>query len=1340
MKRIRWLAIVVLAALPLLLGGRGTASATPDCVNGPGGLAAYYFDGSKGTLNLSNGQPWVITLTDIDGSAVTGNQVYHLLVQDHGTGSGWETLPTQTHHGFYGAGGHLLQSDDKDWTVRSSHGFNPGDVSGTYDLRVVMSQRSDDKWDISPYFRLPGGNWTLFYDGTWTTATAFDLTQTRVAVGIDAGGDGTLCFTAPTANAVELTNVFVDDDWVGLPNGEEVLFPGDPNPHYIGLDAFAAIQDGIDNVAGSTINVAAGTYTEAATLPVGADLTIQGAGRDVTTWIAPADDPSRMHCLECQLQGYTGTTTLDISGFTFSVEDNTTSNSGIAILCNHAEQGPLYLSVHDNKFVETTTIADETANSMLLCHDRFAARSPDAPVKIYNNLDETTGGITMSNTRAFDIYDNTFDGGSDALYIGYGCPENTTIGDHHIYNNTFRNASSVYPGGPWPSILFSYYGSGTGMTFLPSTIENNFFEDNDAAIGYQMDSDITYPADVIRDNSFEDSNEYAVQVSGAYATTVDATGNWWGSDTGPTHGLNPGGAGDAVSDNVAYSPWLGIGTDTSGDPGFQPASPMTYIVGPDVCLALGCIQQAVNLASDGDTFRVKEGIYTEQVVVDGKNNLTIEDFGSPKPKVTVGPDARAPIIHVKNSSNVTVDGLEIDGAGNGASPCPPGGGPDTDQRFYGIRYSNSSGTVSDNEVHGIRYPTVCGSTVGVYAYQSSVEISGNTVYDFDKNGITANLAGSSTIEGNTVTGWGPSGAVAQNGIQIGFGATGTVEGNTVSDIYYTGDCWAGSGILVTSYAVWGYPPSSADVTGNTVSDAQVGIYYGEGSGEASGNTVSASAAGVGVPKFWGIIISDPADHAPSPFEEGAAPPAGGDVASTSAGVMNVVVSGSTLTGDGSAGSVGLEVSAGYGPEDVVLTASGNSVSNWGNGILVTKCTEDCDTGVLSSVVLGPDNEISGNDNGVFLDSVSGVIVSGNEIDHSLNRQGYAGAGVMLWGDNDNNHILNNVIHDNDRQGIFVGHDTLVSTGNIVSGNTIYDNGLYTNPNGPDASAYGIELWSADNNDITNNEVYGHDDWFYYPGFDFAQGIYLYESNDNVVTGNDLHHNNYGVGLWGPGRGDGTNLINFNSIAANTGFGVINYDALTVNAESNWWGACDGPSGAGPGSGDAVSAMVDFEPWDHRACDFDGDLLTDDAEMKIHFTEWQNPDTDGDGCADGEELLFTDPALGGLRDPKNPWDFYDVPVPTLGSGGTMGDRDGAISIVNDVLAVLEYSGTQENGPPNSVPRDYDDDIDGDTVKDGIAYDRSLGPMWSDAPDGAISIIGDVLLLLEQSGHSCQAPPP
>lgn len=57
-------------------------------------------------------------------------------------------------------------------------------------------------------------------------------------------------------------------------------------------------------------------------------------------------------------------------------------------------------------------------------------------------------------------------------------------------------------------------------------------------------------------------------------------------------------------------------------------------------------------------------------------------------------------------------------------------------------------------------------------------------------------------------------------------------------------------------------------------------------------------------------------------------------------------------------------------------------------------------------------------------------------------------------------------------------------------------------------------------------------------------------------------------------------VNDNSIFANGVAGLDNtLSGNPVDAELNWWGASDGPSGAGPGSGNAVvGAAVDFSPW------------------------------------------------------------------------------------------------------------------------------------------------------------------
>jgi parallel beta-helix repeat protein len=53
----------------------------------------------------------------------------------------------------------------------------------------------------------------------------------------------------------------------------------------------------------------------------------------------------------------------------------------------------------------------------------------------------------------------------------------------------------------------------------------------------------------------------------------------------------------------------------------------------------------------------------------------------------------------------------------------------------------------------------------------------------------------------------------------------------------------------------------------------------------------------------------------------------------------------------------------------------------------------------------------------------------------------------------------------------------------------------------------------------------------------------------------------------------------NNIEGNASFGMqVDGTSGVVNATNNWWGASDGPSGGGPGSGDAVTTNVDFSPF------------------------------------------------------------------------------------------------------------------------------------------------------------------
>ncbi|MGC9530195.1 MAG: right-handed parallel beta-helix repeat-containing protein [Candidatus Bipolaricaulaceae bacterium] len=118
---------------------------------------------------------------------------------------------------------------------------------------------------------------------------------------------------------------------------------------------------------------------------------------------------------------------------------------------------------------------------------------------------------------------------------------------------------------------------------------------------------------VIRFNSIV-GNALGVENYGV-STDVDAALNWWGDADGPMHASNPDGAGDGVTDNVIFSPWLG--TDPDGDPtqpGVQITGLMLIIVAPvGPPPAGGYLNMAIigaNELPSADVIEIREGTYT----------------------------------------------------------------------------------------------------------------------------------------------------------------------------------------------------------------------------------------------------------------------------------------------------------------------------------------------------------------------------------------------------------------------------------------------------------------------------------------------------------------------------------------------------------------------------------------------------------------------------------------------------------------------------------------------------------------------------------------------------------
>jgi uncharacterized repeat protein (TIGR01451 family) len=153
-------------------------------------------------------------------------------------------------------------------------------------------------------------------------------------------------------------------------------------------------------------------------------------------------------------------------------------------------------------------------------------------------------------------------------------------------------------------------------------------------------------------------------------------------------------------------------------------------------------------------------------------------------------------------------------------------------------------------------------------------------------------------------------------------------------------------------------------------------------------------------------------------------------------------------------------------------------------------------------------------------------------------------------------------------------------------------------------------------------------------------------------------------------------------------------------------------------------------------DADGDTLPD-VDEAIYGTNPNDPDSDDDGCADGEEV-GPSAALGGARNPTDFWDFYDTP-------NSVNVRDRVVTATGDILQVARRFGANDAGGTAVINRTSDPLAGPPPPIPGYhpAFDRGplVGPNPWDMgpPDGAITVVVDVLGVARQFGHSCLNPP-
>ena len=260
----------------------------------------------------------------------------------------------------------------------------------------------------------------------------------------------------------------------------------------------------------------------------------------------------------------------------------------------------------------------------------------------------------------------------------------------------------------------------------------------------------------------------------------------------------------------------------------------TIVVGQNVAVCPGAqfakIQDAVNAASPGDTIQICPGVYAEQVSiskaleVNGNNGAILRPSGAAANSTGLASGQPiAAILLIENTTDVTIRNVTVDGADADINACAPD--------LVGVFFRNASGQLSHMAVRNAKLSSsfnACqsGSAILVQSgggRNSVVGIAESSIHNYQKNGITANEVGTDvTIEGNFVTGLGPTTGAAQNGIQIGFGAEGTIRHNTLANHIWS-PCVSLESCEVKADNILVFQSDGVSVHHNVLGVAQTGV-------------------------------------------------------------------------------------------------------------------------------------------------------------------------------------------------------------------------------------------------------------------------------------------------------------------------------------------------------------------------------------------------------------------------------------------------------------------------------------------------------------------------------------
>ena len=447
-------------------------------------------------------------------------------------------------------------------------------------------------------------------------------------------------------------------------------------------DHYTYVQEAIDGAtSGDVINVAAGTYAERPNVDKSLELRgaqyavdpTQGGARtsptdESTITEAGLSDPNPNVLVEIP----NGVTNVVIDGFTLNGDptdptadtstlrvwddDITISNNIIDGRFGALLKGSDNLTVDQNRITANkigVAVQPNPATSVTISDNAITLGSSPAGDESAMYLTSTSNSAISGNTATgfingkgaggsnltnVDVTDNTFTGNKDAVSF-WGSTTFITI-DNNDLSGSIRYGISIK-------------GQDIDIT-------NNVLT-GCGDTGVNVDRHVIDTERVtIHDNDLSGNTNFGVQVNTALVTEdVNASGNWWGTNT-------PTGVAAEVTAKVDYTPWLDVGTDTGGDPGFEGDFSTLHVDDDSPQTGTtGRIQEGTEMVT-ASTVNILPGTYPTSLVFAAgfnTNNLTISGDVATRPILTGG----VRFLNTADISDLTIENLVIRGVASGGN-------------------------------------------------------------------------------------------------------------------------------------------------------------------------------------------------------------------------------------------------------------------------------------------------------------------------------------------------------------------------------------------------------------------------------------------------------------------------------------------------------------------------------------------------------------------------------------------------------------------------------------------------------------------------------------------------